>query len=73
MKTLEDLGVGDEGVVTVDSDDYSTEEVARGTHRQMPKHSVGGEGVPLGGLMKNFPNLPFFGYFTVQINFLSEV
>jgi hypothetical protein len=33
--------------------------VSRGMHRQMPKHGVGGEGVPLGGLMKNFLNLSF--------------
>jgi hypothetical protein len=49
---------------------------ARDTHRQMPRHSVGGEGVPLGGLMRNFLNLPFLVISwskLILFDFLSEV
>ena len=38
---------------------HTQNSVARGMHRQMLKHSVGGEGGHLGGLMQKFPNLPF--------------
>ena len=40
----------------------------RGMHQQMPRHSVGGEGGPVGSLIQFFPNLLFW-CLTAQMSF----